>query len=79
MSLSMEIITSAGDFGSTGEFYWESSGLSIGPHVNWAENEPNGINNTQNCIRLKNSGMYQWEDVTSLYNAMYICESTINN
>jgi hypothetical protein len=73
-------MTSASDFGSTGEFYWDSTGVSIGPHVNWAENEPNNMNNTKNCIWLReHSGINQWEDITCLADTTYICESTINN
>jgi len=69
------VFTSAADFGSTGDFYWDSQGVSIGPHYNWAANEPNN-SDTEQCLgMLKMGSLYMWRDDDCLKGRQYICES----
>jgi hypothetical protein len=73
--------TSAIKYGHDGEFFWESTGEFIGPHVNWATNEPNNVNNTENClVLLLEGGIYKWADQNcGNHRSLYICEVKIKS
>jgi Lectin C-type domain len=68
--------TSAINFGRDGDFFWDSTGAFIGPHINWAANEPNNYNNTENCMSLViEAAIYKWADTPCYYINTYICEA----
>jgi hypothetical protein len=72
--------SSAVDFGRDNDFYWESTGAFIGPHINWAANEPGGVNGIQGCIiLLAEAGIYKWRDAPSKEVRTYICEAKITS
>jgi Lectin C-type domain len=76
MALSTFVWTSAGDFGRSGDFFWDSTGEFIGPYVNWAENKPILANNTEHCIILWDyPDSYKWADTDCRDELLYICES----
>ena len=81
MALLWQTWSSAVDFGRDGDFYWESTGSFIGPHVNWAANEPDGgVNGTQDClILLPQAGIYKWGDAFCNEVRTYLCEAKITS
>jgi hypothetical protein len=69
--------TSAINYGRSGEFFWESTGEFIGPHFNWATNEPNNVNNSEHCLIMRpEGGIYKWAD-RNCGHSPYICEGKI--
>lgn len=52
--------TSAAEFGEKDNFYWDSTGALIGPHLKWAENEPSEWSNPELCLIMRHSGTYKW-------------------
>jgi hypothetical protein len=72
-----ETWTSAGDFGRTLDFYWDSTGEFLGPHLNWAANEPRIVNDTDYyCMSSNYDGVsYKWRNHYYSSEKLYICES----
>ena len=77
-----EVWTSAGDLGRTQDFYWDSTGEFLGPHLNWAVNEPKFRNDTNEyyCMYSRYDGVsYKWANNYCYEENLYICESkTVN-
>jgi len=72
--------SSAVDFGRDGDFYWESTGAFIGPHINWAANEPGDVNGIEDCVILfPQAGIYKWGDAPCNAVRTYICEAKITS
>lgn len=69
--------TSGVDFGRQFDYFWESTGEFIGPHVNWAADEPNNANGVDHCLELMNvgGGIYKWNDASCINKNTYICKS----
>jgi hypothetical protein len=74
--------TSAVEIGHDEDFYWDSTGAVVGPHYNWAENEPVVTSNPEHYIKLSHDGeTYKWfnHGYFGTYPGTYpyICEAKI--
>ncbi|CAB3366506.1 Hypothetical predicted protein [Cloeon dipterum] len=67
--------TSGSDLGHEGAFYWEATGHSVGPFINWAPDQPdNAQSRSEHCIELWHEANHLWNDNKCDTQSLYICE-----
>ena len=59
------------DLISTGGWVWDDR--TPVDYVNWANGEPNGAENGENCAELYDDEYGKWNDEDCLNNAGYVC------
>ncbi|XP_065074019.1 C-type lectin 37Da-like [Ochlerotatus camptorhynchus] len=69
----------ASDLAEEGVYTWVSSGRLV-TFTNWAENEPNDVNNTEHCIEIIHNTyvnrLWEWNDIECRqFQAYFVCES----
>jgi len=70
--------TSGSDQHNPKVFYWESTGVALGPLFNWAPGQPEYFG-SWNCVALGHLDSYQWHDYDCGVDTMrYICEKRGN-
>lgn len=70
-----DVWTSAINFATSNEdtYYWNSNGEILGPHTNWAANEPKIDNNF--CVALRyREGAFKWVSDSCLAGRVYMCK-----
>jgi hypothetical protein len=74
--------TSGNDFYREGQFYWDTTGNTMGPYLNWDAGMPNNGNNEtgpQHCMQLEKSRSHMWNDLACSLYFRFICEVKLSS
>jgi len=64
---------SASDLYQEGDYFWDSTGLAVGPFSYWGPDEPSGSRD-EHCVEMGAYINHLWNDVNCDQEKLFVCE-----